>query len=77
MEGPQVMSWLWKRKSSDDPALSAALERYAELLRKHEAMEARLAERKPLRIRQQAEAKQRYWAEQRNRWQRDPLRQSL
>ena len=36
-----------------------------------------LRKRKPHRNRQQAEAKQRYWAEQRNRWQRDPLRQSL
>lgn len=34
-----------------------------------------LRKRKALRIRQQSEAKQRYWAEQRKRWQCDPLRQ--
>lgn len=32
-----------------------------------------LRKRKSARIRQQSEAKQRYWAEQRKAWQRDPL----
>lgn len=34
-----------------------------------------LRKRKALRVHQQSEAKQRYWAEQRKAWQRDPLRQ--
>ena len=34
-----------------------------------------LRKRKSARIRQQSEDKQRYWAEQRKRWQCDPLRQ--